>query len=70
MTRTTAVAIAVPSVLERYGAGWDDEPPYRSRITPEPGSFTFDGSELFSIRCLSGALAVAASRPTTQSMFS
>ncbi len=29
MTRTTVVAITVPSVLERYGAGWDDEPPYR-----------------------------------------
>ncbi|HYB80513.1 MAG TPA: hypothetical protein VED43_02435 [Mycobacterium sp.] len=29
MTRTTVVAIAVPSVLERYGAGWDDEPPSR-----------------------------------------
>lgn len=29
MTRTTVIAAAVPSVLERYGAGWDDEPPSR-----------------------------------------
>lgn len=32
MTHTTVVALAVPSVLERYGVGWDDEPPSRSRI--------------------------------------
>ena len=33
MTRTTAVAMPVPSVLERYGAGWDDEPPSRRRTS-------------------------------------
>jgi len=33
MTRTTVVAVGVPSVLERYGAGWDDEPPSRTRIS-------------------------------------
>jgi hypothetical protein len=28
----TVAGCAVPSVLERYGAGWDDEPPSPMRI--------------------------------------
>jgi hypothetical protein len=32
MPDATVVALAVPSVLERFGAGWDDEPPSRRRI--------------------------------------
>jgi len=28
----TVAACAVPSALERYGAGWEDEPPSRTRI--------------------------------------
>jgi hypothetical protein len=30
MAHAAVVALAVPSVLERYGVGWDDEPPSRS----------------------------------------
>jgi hypothetical protein len=33
MTHTTVVALAVPSALERYGVGWDDEPPSRGLIS-------------------------------------
>jgi hypothetical protein len=33
MARTTIVAVALPSALERYGVGWDDEPPSRGRIS-------------------------------------
>jgi hypothetical protein len=33
MHPATVVALAVPSVLELYGAGWDDEPPSRRRIS-------------------------------------
>ena len=33
MARTTVIAVAVPSALERYGVGWDDEPPSRRRIS-------------------------------------
>jgi hypothetical protein len=33
MTHTTVVAVAVPSALERYGVGWEDEPPSRTRIS-------------------------------------
>jgi hypothetical protein len=32
MPPATVAAVAVTSVLERYGAGWDDEPPSRRRI--------------------------------------
>jgi hypothetical protein len=32
MAHTIVVALAVPSALERYGVGWDDEPPSR-RLT-------------------------------------
>jgi hypothetical protein len=33
MVENTAVFCAVPSALERYGAGWDDEPPSRMPIS-------------------------------------
>jgi hypothetical protein len=33
MARITVVAVAVPSALERYGVGWDDEPPSRRRTS-------------------------------------
>jgi hypothetical protein len=33
MTHTTVVALALPSALERYGVGWDDEPPSRGKIS-------------------------------------
>jgi hypothetical protein len=33
MTHTAIVAEAVPSLLERYGVGWEDEPPSRRRIS-------------------------------------
>jgi hypothetical protein len=33
MTHATVVALAVPSALERYGVGWEDEPPPRTRIS-------------------------------------
>jgi hypothetical protein len=33
MAHTTVVAAAVPSTLERYGVGWDDEPPSCKRIS-------------------------------------
>jgi hypothetical protein len=33
MTPATVIALAVPSVLEHYGVGWDDEPPSRRRIS-------------------------------------
>jgi hypothetical protein len=32
MAHATVVILAVPSALERYGVGWDDEPPSCSRI--------------------------------------
>jgi hypothetical protein len=32
MVENTAASCAVPSALERYGAGWDDEPPSRTLI--------------------------------------
>jgi hypothetical protein len=33
MAHATVAAVAVPSALERYGVGWDDEPPSRGKIS-------------------------------------
>jgi hypothetical protein len=33
MVGDTVASCAVPSALERYGVGWDDEPPSRTSIS-------------------------------------